>query len=127
MNKLSKQFLKFCLVGVFATVINYGIFYLLINVFDFNYMLSSSVGFLSGVVAGFPFNKSWTFKSKNDDWSKQILLYGMVYTLSLILSLIFLKIQVEYLGLDPKIANIFCICLTTLTNFMGTKLFIFKT
>lgn len=125
-NKVSKQFVRFCFVGFFATTVNYSIFYLMIIIGKYDYTLSSMVGFLSGVIAGFPFNKSWAFKDTIGNWKKQILLYLAVYMSSLVMSLILLKILVIYFGMDPKIANIFCICLTICTNFIGTKLFIFR-
>jgi hypothetical protein len=52
--------------------------------------------------------------------------YCLVYLASLLLSIIFLKIAVGIVGIAPEIANIFAICLTTCTNFLGTKFFVFK-
>ena len=52
--------------------------------------------------------------------------YCLVYLASLLLSIIFLKIAVGLVGISPEIANIFAICLTTCTNFLGTKFFVFK-
>lgn len=125
-NKLSAQFIRFCFVGVFATIINYGVFYLLVNFVRLDYILSSGAGFFAGVAAGFPFNRSWTFQDKAKGLAKQMSLYMSVYIASLILSLVLLKILVGYFGLDPLLANIFCICLTVCTNFIGIKLFIFR-
>ena len=52
--------------------------------------------------------------------------YCLVYLASLLLSIIFLKIAVGIVGISPETANIFAICLTTCTNFLGTKFFVFK-
>lgn len=124
-KNLSTQAVKFIIIGIFATIINYLCFYVLYNFVHINYMLSSAIGFLSGVIAGFPFNKNWTFKS-NKHSMKVIIPYITVYLISLILSLILLKIQVEILNINPKIANFICICFTTVTNFLGTKIFVFR-
>ena len=124
-NKLSSEFIKFLIVGIFATIINYASFSILYKFTPINYLLSSSIGFLAGVFAGFPFNKQWTFKS-NKNSIKLIIPYLTVYTISLILSLILLEIQVKIAGINPYIANFICICFTTVTNFAGTKILIFK-
>ncbi len=124
-KKLSKQFAKFCLVGLFATFISCVIFYVLLETFNVNYLISSSVSFLSGIVAGYPLNKSWTFSSSNRD-HKKIIKYLSVYLVSLVISLIFLRIVVGYYGLDAKIAYVLSIGITTCTNFLGTRFFVFE-
>lgn len=124
-NALSVQVLKFVIIGIYATVINYLIFYVLYNFLGVNYTISSAVGFIAGVVCGFPFNKNWTFESNKQSY-KIILPYIAVYCISLILSLILLNIQVVYMHINPKLANFICICFTTVTNFVGTKIFVFK-
>lgn len=124
-NRLYTQALKFIIIGVYATIINYAVFYILYNYLEINYTLASAVGFTSGVIAGFPFNKNWTFKS-NKKSIKVIIPYIAIYCISLALSLILLNIQVQLMLINPKIANFICICFTTVTNFLGTKIFVFK-
>ncbi len=124
-KKASIEFIKFCVVGVVSTLVNYGIFYAALNFLAFHYLIASVLGFISGLVIGYPINKCWTFSSKNSS-KTHIYPYLVTYLVSLILSLIFLKIAVEYCGIAPEIANILAIILTTCTNFIGTKFFVFK-
>ena len=125
-NKISTQFYKFIIVGIWSTIINYGMFYILLEFLGVNYLISSAAGFISGVFAGYGFNRKWTFGVKSVKKHSEILKYYAVYITSLILSLLFLKVVVGIIGLDPKIANILAIGLTTCTNFIGIKIVVFK-
>lgn len=124
-KKISFEFIKFCIVGVIATLVNYGFFYLFLNQLKVHYLLSSSFGFICGLIVGYPLNKYWTFSSKEKAVSHAAP-YLAIYLFSLILSLFFLKIAVDYFKLLPEIANVLVIGLTTCTNFIGTKFFVFK-
>ncbi len=125
MNKLSKEAVKFIIIGIFGTAVNYGVFYTIYKFIGVNYTISSAIGFIAGVFAGFPFNKNWTFQSDKNT-RKVIIPYFTIYLMSLGISIALLNIQVKLLNINPLIANVVCICVTTVTNFIGTKLFVFK-
>jgi len=118
------EFLKFIIVGGASTVINYAVFFVLLSTFNWNYLLSSGCGFFSGVLFGYFFNKLWTFKVE-DSSARLLLNYYLVYLGSLLISLLFLKITVDFLGMDAKIANVLAIGITTCTNFIGIKFWAF--
>lgn len=123
---LNKYFLKFVIVGIIATIINYSFFYYLYQFLLINYIISSTSGYILGLIIGFLINKFWTYESKSKISFKESLLYLSVYMFSLVLGLIFLKFQVEYILIPVLIANFFTIGLTTLTNYVGTRFLVFK-
>ena len=123
---MKNQFLKFIIVGLFSTIINYCLFYLLLNFVNINYLVSSSCGFIAGVFGGFYLNKNWTYNDKNNKSKTLLWKYFSLYLTSLLISLIFLKITVDYIGLNPEIANLLAIGITTCINFIGTKFMVFK-
>lgn len=123
---LKKQFVRFIIIGVFSTVVNYLAFYLLFHQASFNYMLASAFGFILGVVVGYSLNKYWTFEVGRDAQDQFVYKYGAVYLASLLLGLLFLKFLVGSLDLPPDFANFVTIGLTTCTNFIGVKYFVFK-
>ena len=124
-SDLFRQAFRYATVGLFATLLNYGIFYFLMEFGRVNYLVSSALGFFSGVIAGYFFNRKWTFKHSNSSWAL-LVKYNMVYLFSLILSLLILKIAVARFGISPELGNIFAIVITTCTNFLGLKYFVFK-
>jgi len=101
---IRKQFTRFIIIGVFSTIINYGVFYSLHNFLDINYLISSATGFIAGVFAGFGFNKSWTFEAEEDS-KAYVLKYYVVYTVSLFLGLGFLKVLVDGFGIISKMIS----------------------
>ena len=125
LESFSNQFFKFVLVGFISTVINYSFFYVLYKFLFINYLLSSGTGYILRLLAGFVINKKWTFEAK-DKARIYIIGYIIVYTLSLVAGILFLKFLVEQLNLLAEIANIFVLILTTLTNFFGIKFLVFK-
>lgn len=122
---ITQQFLKFIVIGGVSTIINYIVFYALYEFGSINYVISSAAGFIIGVFVGYGFNKRWTFGVK-ERTKQYVYKYYVVYTISLLLGLGFLKLLVVVLGLVPQIANVLTIGLTTCTNFMGTKFWVFR-
>ena len=130
LTKLQCEFLRFITVGLLSTAVNYGVFGGLYELLGFYYLVASSIGFVLGVSVGYPLNKYWTFGTKkkkaieknNDlDWFK----YLAVYICSLAIGQVFLYMAVEALEIAVLLANLVMICITTMTNFIGVKLWVF--
>ena len=124
-REISKQFLRFCLVGLESTILNYLLFIVMIYFLFVDYTLSYIAGFIIGTLFGFVFNKIWSFESKSD-YNKEIFMYFIIYSFSLVIGTFAIRGLVNYAGIKPIIANIPVIILTTLINFFGTKIFAFK-
>jgi len=122
---VSRQFIRFCLVGVETTVLTYLTFLIMNHFLGIGYLLSSATGFVAGVFLGFIFNKEYTFKS-----SKAPLItfpqYLTVYIISLSFSLISIRLLVESLGFIPIISMILVNPVVLLINFFGIKMAVFK-
>jgi putative flippase GtrA len=84
------------------------------------------VGFLTGVVFGYQLNKNWTYGHQGPSTVFLSGKYFTVYLCSLALSLTVLAGLVRGMGIDPRVANLLTIGLTTMTNFCGTKFWVFR-
>jgi len=122
---ITKQFLKFCLVGLESTILNYLFFIIFLYFILLSYTLSFAIGFITGTLFGFVFNKLWSFESERNP-SKEIVVYFVVYLISLFLGMLCLRILVNQLDMKPIIANIPVLAITTLINFFGTKILAFN-
>ena len=120
------KLLRFGIVGIFASSINYSVFFTLLTIFDVNYLLSSAIGFLCGVFGGFPFNKEWTFANKKEITKSLAIKYLLVYVTTLLSSLVILALLVETLKLLPQYANLLILAYTASSNFLGLKFLVFK-
>ena len=126
LNVMIKEHLtKFLIIGFFSTLLNYSIFYIFLEIFKFFYIISSCLGFLAGVFFGFYFNKIWTYNNSNKSII-YIYKYLTLYLFSLIVSITFLFIFVHYGKINALFSNVFCIFITTLINFTGTKYWVFR-
>ncbi|MEK6914077.1 MAG: GtrA family protein [Nanoarchaeota archaeon] len=125
MNKSINQFIKFCIVGFFGALLNYSTFFILYNYLSVYYIISSGTGFILSVFLAFYLNKKYTFnivtKSKN-----KLVKYFSVNIFSLILGLLSLAFFVEILFINIYIANLLIIGIQTTSNFLGSKLFVFR-
>ena len=124
LQKVADRFARFALVGALATLLNYAVFYVLYTWAYVHYNVASASGYIAGVFLGFTLNRSFTFEYRRRGISV-LLSYVAVYAASLILSLLFLSLLVEAIGMDPRIGNVLAICLSTLTNFIGCHYFVF--
>jgi len=120
-----KQFIRFALIGLECTVLTYLVFIILLHYFLINYTISFMVGYIAGIFLGFIFNKIWTFES-NRKVSKEIWQYFIVYFIALMVGTLMIRFLVNTYSLNPLIANIPTIGVTTMINFFGTKIFAFK-
>lgn len=122
---MTVSFLRFLAVGLVSTAVNALMFFMLLTWLHVDYRISSVAGFLSGVVIGYVLNKRWTYSSSAPSSARTLVAYGSVYVVSMILSLAVIQTLVEGLSVSPAAANLLSICLTTLTNFLGTRFFVF--
>ncbi len=122
----SKQATKFFVIGVLSTAVNYGIFFILLQLFHFYYVIAAIAGYVSGLMIGFVLNRSWTFQSLETRVTREALLYGGIYFFSLVMSMLFLRLLVSAFGFDPRFANVCAIGLSTIINFLGCKFFVFR-
>jgi len=111
-------------VGIISTIFNYGLFYVLLSLLLVDYLVSSGSGYILGVFVGFYLNKIFTFESTSKKHHIEATKYLIVYAISLVLGLLFLR-SLVLLGINVFLANFFNIGLTTCTNYLGSKYLVF--
>lgn len=130
------EFIKFSVVGVLNTAIDFAILNLLsffFNIFSGPLIILFNIAsFLCAVLNSYFLNKYWTFHAKNTKLSKEWLLFAVVSIVSAIAStaVVYLGTTLfkhwggDYVWLNfiKAIAVIF----STFINFLGYKFFVFK-
>lgn len=61
--KISKEFIKYCLVGIVNTVVGTTTAFLALNLFLLNYTISTALSYITGIIVSFILNKKYTFKN----------------------------------------------------------------
>lgn len=66
------QFIKFCIVGVANTLVDWFVFYLLIStMLDTQHSMAKAISFIVAVLNSYLWNSIWTFKREYEGLQKQ--------------------------------------------------------
>jgi len=121
------QFVKFSIVGVIGTTIDFGFLNLLVIVFGLNVYLSATFSFILAVINNFIFNKYWTFSDKKGrNFSLQFLQFGIVSIIGLGINLAVMYLLIHFVSLWYNWAKVFATIIVLFWNFLGNKYWTFK-
>lgn len=126
-----KTFFKFIIVGIINTVVGTAIMFILYNVFNFSYEISSGANYFFTSILSYFLNKYFTFKSKEKSVSEiirfalniivcYVLAYGIAKRLA------FLVLGFLDKRLRENIAMVVGMGLFTILNYFGQRFFSFR-
>jgi len=118
-------FLKFSLVGVFNTLLNYVVFIIFLLYFNIDYWISGIIGFFSGAVLGFFLNRNFTFSSKISK-KKGLIKYLLIQIFCLSVHICIQIISVEFFSINKVFSQIVSIIITVFINFYLVRNLIFN-
>jgi putative flippase GtrA len=120
-----RQFVKFNLVGLLNTALDFVLFSLLtwLGVF---YIWAQCISYGVGMLNSYTLNKYWTFAQKGRLEPKQAMRFLVLNLGSLLLSLGMLAFLSDYLGIKILAAKLLTTAVTTLFNYAGNKLWVFR-
>jgi len=126
-----KVFLKFLLVGVINTIIDYAIKFVLFNAAGMNYWFSSGCGYFLSCILSFYLNKYFTFTVKH--WSAfMIISFIVVIVISYFIPFWIAKNVVTYFlknsaeNVQGNVALIAGTCLASVVSYLGQRFVVFR-
>jgi putative flippase GtrA len=119
------QLLKFCAVGAAGYVVNLAVFALLVRGFDVQYLAAAVCSFAVAVTNNYFWNRLWTFRGSRGHFYYQGLRFFLVSWCALAANLLVLRALVA-LGMDEIGAQAIAILIVTPVNFLGNKLWSFR-
>ena len=120
------QFLKFSLIGLANTGLQYIVFLVLYRLFGVYYLAASAIGYCVGMVNSFVLNKFWTFQSLKSRSGIEFMKFTMVNGVALLINLGVLEILVSGFRIRPEHGQVVAIGFSTVANFFGNKLWTFR-
>lgn len=131
MEKLKKLFfqaVKFGLVGVVNTLVDYGVYTLLLFIpfFKENYVLAQVLGYSAGLINSLVLNKRWTFSQREPMTKGQLASFLLVNLAALAVSTGILILTQENLQLNRYVGKIIATVGSMAVNFLGNKLLVFR-
>lgn len=125
-----KQVVKFGIVGVTSSLIDFAVYSLVFYVFGVIPSISKATGFISGSIFGFIMNRKWTFRS-DKSVKTSIFPYVLLYLTSLSLNVGINSGLLFLMGKDNPLSVISAFVVATgaaaMTNFLGLKFIVFRT
>lgn len=121
------QFLKFCVVGTSGIFVNLLFYTLMIYLFKVNYLVAATVSFCIAASSNYYFNLNWTFHKSLPfpRWQSYIKFFS-VSLMGYAINILVLYIMVEKFGLYKLISQAIAIIIATSNNFLGSKVWAFK-
>ena len=137
------QFLKFAVVGVLNTLVDFAVFQALNLLLGWVYA-AQVAGFTCGVINSYLWNSNWTFRKERTKSFREMSLFLLVNLLSLGVSLGVMWLCREVLGVTnawaagwmpaalsgfvkgDTIAKLIATCFSIVVNYVGNRLFVFN-
>lgn len=117
--------IKFAIVGITGIVVNTGILYILSDVFNIFYVVSSFFAIEASIISNFILNDIWTFGHKKDYTLNKVIhrfvSYQIVSIGGIIINMGTLIFLTETLGLYYLISNVIGICIAFSWNFLVNR------
>ncbi len=115
-KEMAGQFLRFGIVGVVATAVHYGVYYLLLPFWSHN--LSYTVGYFLSFIMNYLLTTAFTFRAKRSYGSG--IGFAACHAFNYLLQMALLNLFI-YIGIQKVFAPIpvYCICIPT--NFLMVR------
>ena len=120
-----KLFIKYCIVGGTAAVVDFGILFILTDFFSVHYLTSATVSFIVSALVNYSLNRSWTFRSNGKN-RKQLPNFFTIATMGLVLNNGMMYTGVEFFGLWYILAKVIATGVVVIWNFFGNKYITFN-
>jgi putative flippase GtrA len=128
-GRTGNQFVRFALVGSSGVITNLAVYSGLIYLLYVHYLIAATFSFVTAMTGNFILNLRWTFKTHDQGIKAigdQYLRYALVTLVSYGINIVALWVLVDFWEWHKVLAQLAAIFMTTLTNFLGSKLWAFK-
>jgi dolichol-phosphate mannosyltransferase len=120
------QLLRFGVVGASGYVVNLVVFSAALHGFEADHRLAAAAAFVVAVANNFWWNRRWTFAATGGRASFQAVRFVVVSVASFLVALVVLEILVSAMGLPEVGAQAVSIVVATPMNFLGNRLWSFR-
>ncbi|MCY9017006.1 GtrA family protein [Priestia megaterium] len=120
------SFIKFALVGVVNTLIDF-VVYALLTTIGVNYILAQWISYSAGILNSYVMNRKWTFERKEKSSKREVILFVIVNLITLSLTSFLLTVLYNKWGIPLLISKLLITIASVGINFIGTELFVFTT
>ena len=121
-----RQLIKFGIVGVSSTVIDWGIYLLLTRIFGFYYLMAKILSFGVAVLNSYIWNRRWTFRSNDPAKLKQFIKFLTISFVGVVLNTFIMYLSVEHLRWHDIYGLFLATAIVLFWNFLANKFYTFR-
>ena len=118
------QVIRFGIVGVIATVVDFGVLVILKELLGIDVLIASAISFCVSVAVNYILSMAFVFKSKNQNKLKEFIVFVFLSIGGLCLNELILWIGVRFTTVYYLIVKIFALVIVPVYNFVTRKLFL---
>jgi putative flippase GtrA len=119
------QFVRYLIVGGSSFLLEYGLFFILLQHYKIHYLIANSVVYSSVSLINFMLNRTWTFRSQKKV-SLQLMLYLGLIGFNFFASNLVLYFFSDFMQISPLIAKIIVMGMVVCWNFVLYKKVIYR-
>ncbi len=120
------QFIKFNVVGIMNTAVDFGVFMILNRYLGLIYAVSQVISYSCGMVNSYFLNKFWTFQKREDFTAIEVTKFILVNLCSLGVSLLVLYILQSKWSWEVLPSKVLATGFSVGVNFLGNKFWVFE-
>jgi putative flippase GtrA len=120
------QLVRFGVVGAVGFIVNLAVFALFFHAIGVDYRVAAVAAWVVAVVNNFVLNRHWTFDARDGQARFQAVRFVAVSLVAFGCSLLLLTLLVENAGLQKVPAQAIAVAASTPLNFLGNKLWSFR-
>ncbi|MBQ6726937.1 MAG: GtrA family protein [Bacteroidales bacterium] len=119
------KFLKFCVVGVTGTIIDFGLTWICKEKLKIPKFIANAIGFVVAATSNYILNRIWTWGSTNEQVGVEYVKFFGVSLIGLGLNTLILYLLHEKLKLNFWISKVFATGVVMVWNFLANHYFTF--
>lgn len=120
---------SYVIFGGLTTVLNLVVFYTLNELIGMNYLFANLISIVISILFAYVVNKKYVFRVKSQSVkqvSRELLLFFLFRSGSLLVDMLAMVIMVEKLALDPNASKLITEIFVVVLNFIVSKFIVFK-
>lgn len=125
MKEKYQEIARYLICGVSTTIVDFVVFYLLHRCLAMNTLIATALAWLAAVIFAYITNHAFVFKSDNKVLQEFISFIG-VRVASGMMQVCLMVILCDVLKLNDIYAKIIVGAIVTITNYIASKVFVFK-
>jgi putative flippase GtrA len=126
-----KEIVNYLIVGVLTTVVSLGIYYICTVTFlnpknAFQLQVANIISWICAVIFAYFTNRKYVFESKNPNILKEASSFFVARIGTLLMDMGIMFVCVTLIGMNDKISKIISQVVVIISNYIFSKLFVFK-